>query len=133
ETYVGRGRGNPRVYPVPVKLQLNEWALYGNWSIGDEAAALNTSGGRLAYHFHARDVNLIMGPQRAGDSVRFRVLIDGKPPGKAAGGDVDADGYGTVTRQTTYQLIRQPEPIEDRTFEIEFLDHGIEAYDFTFG
>ena len=35
--------------------------------------------------------------------------------------------------QRTYQLIRQPGPIEDRVFEIEFLHAGVEAYCFTFG
>jgi hypothetical protein len=32
-----------------------------------------------------------------------------------------------------YQLIRQPQPIADRLFEIEFLDPGVEALAFTFG
>jgi thiol-disulfide isomerase/thioredoxin len=133
ETYVGYDRGTPRVFAEPVPLKLNEWALYGNWSAGKEAAALNKPGGRIAYRFHARDVNLIMGPQRPGATVRFRVLVDGQPPGANHGGDVDADGYGKVTRQDTYQLIRQGKPIVDRLFEIEFLDAGVEAYDFTFG
>jgi hypothetical protein len=30
-------------------------------------------------------------------------------------------------------LIRQPNPIADRQFEIEFLDPGVEAFAFTFG
>jgi hypothetical protein len=46
---------------------------------------------------------------------------------------VDAEGNGTVTDQRMYQLIRQPQPIVDRQFEIEFLDAGLEAFDFTFG
>jgi hypothetical protein len=65
--------------------------------------------------------------------VRFHVLVDGKPPGAAHGGDVDANGYGTVSQQRTYQLIRQTKPIIDRQFEIEFLSPGVEAFDFTFG
>jgi hypothetical protein len=74
-----------------------------------------------------------MGPAAPGTSVRFRVLIDGQPPGAAHGIDVDDQGYGTVTDQRMYQLIRQPKPIADRTFEIEFLDSGVEAFAFTFG
>jgi len=61
------------------------------------------------------------------------VLLDGKAPGDARGGDVDEQGNGIVTDQRTYQLVRQPPPIADRTFEIEFLHVDAEAFDFTFG
>ena len=97
------------------------------------AAALNKANGRIAYRFHARDLHLVMGPAAPGTSVRFRVLIDGQPPGAAHGVDVDEQGSGTVTEQRLYQLIRQPKPIVDRLFEIEFLDPGVEAFAFTFG
>jgi thiol-disulfide isomerase/thioredoxin len=145
ETYVGYERaeyfaspGNatrdrPRVYAAPSRLRLNEWALVGDWTIGPEAAVLNVANGRVVYHFHARDLNLIMGPGARGTPVRFRVLIDGKPPGTAHGIDVDAEGNGTVTEPRMYQLIRQPEPIADRVFEIEFVSPGAQALDFTFG
>jgi hypothetical protein len=83
--------------------------------------------------FHARDVNLVMGPAEPGLSVPFRVLIDGEPPNGANGTDVDERGNGRVAEQRLYQLIRQPKPIADRQFEIEFLDSGVEAYCFTFG
>ena len=65
--------------------------------------------------------------------MRFRVLIDGQPPGAAHGIDVDEKGEGTLTEQRLYQLIRQPKPIVDRQFEIEFLDPGVEVFAFTFG
>jgi len=78
-------------------------------------------------------VNLVMGPAERGLSVPFRVLIDGEPPDAAHGTDVDERGNGTVTEQRLYQLIRQPKPIADRQFKIEFLDSGAEAYCFTFG
>jgi hypothetical protein len=94
---------------------------------------VNKAGGRIAYRFHARDVHLVMGPAARGTSVRFRVLIDGKPPGAAHGIDVDEQGNGTATEQRLYQLIRQPKPIGDRQFEIEFLDPGVQAFAFTFG
>lgn len=114
-------------------MRLNQWTLTGDWTVGNEAAVLNHADGRIAYRFHARDVNLIMSPAKPGNAVRFRVFVDGKPPGDARGGDVDAAGYGTVSRQDTYQLIRQHETIVDRLFEIEFLDGDVEALDFTFG
>jgi hypothetical protein len=38
-----------------------------------------------------------------------------------------------VAGQRLHQLIRQPGPIIDRTFEITFLDPGAQAYAFTFG
>ncbi len=133
ETYIGSHRGERRVEAAPDRLQLNEWTLIGDWSVGKEAAVLERAGGRVAYRFHARDVNLIMGPVQPGSTLRFRVLVDGKAPGANHGGDVDANGYGTVSRQDTYQLIRQRKPIVDRLFEIEFLEPGVEALDFTFG
>jgi hypothetical protein len=98
-----------------------------------EATVLNKANGRIAYRFHARDLHLVMGPAARGTSVRFRVLIDGQPPGAAHGIDVDDKGNGTVTEQRLYQLIRQPKPIAERQFEIEFLDSGVEAFAFTFG
>ena len=98
-----------------------------------EAAVLNGPDGRIAYRFHARDLHLVMGPAAPGTSARFRVLIDGQPPGAAHGTDVDEQGNGTVTEQRLYQLIRQPQPIADRQLEIDFLDAGVEAYAFTFG
>ena len=96
-------------------------------------AALNTPNGRIAYRFHARDVNLIMGPAARGVPVRFRVLVDGQPPAGAHGVDANEQGTGMVAEQRMYQLIRQPKPIVDRQFEIEFPDAGVEAFCFTFG
>ncbi len=105
----------PRTYTVPPKLRLNQWALAGDWTAGKEAVVLNKGGGRIVYRFHARDVNLVMGPMSPSKPVRFRVLIDGSPPGAGHGVDVDADGNGTAKEQRMYQLIRQPMPIVDRT------------------
>ena len=145
ETYLGYGRtqnftspggavsDQSRVYAVPAQLHLNDWALSGDWTVKRPAAVLNKPNGRIAYRFHARDLNLVMGPAAPGTSVRFRVLIDGQPPGAAHGVDVDEQGDGTVAEQRVYQLIRQPQPIADRQFEIEFLDPGVEAFSFTFG
>jgi hypothetical protein len=121
------------VYRAPDRLKLNHWALSGDWTVGKQATALNTANGRITYRFHARDLHLVMGPAARGTSVRFRVLIDGQPPGAAHGLDVDDQGYGTVTEQRLFQLIRQPKPIADRQFEIEFLDSDVEVFAFTFG
>ena len=123
----------PHVYAAPAKLKLNQWALSGDWTVAKNLTALNKPNGRIAYRFHARDLHLVMGPATRGASVRFRVLIDGQPPGAAHGIDVDEQGNGTVTEQRLYQLIRQQKPIADRQFEIEFLDSGVEAFAFTFG
>jgi hypothetical protein len=123
----------PHVYTLPARLRLNAWALAGDWTVGRQATRLNAADGRIAYRFHARDLHLVMGPVVQGTTVRFRVRIDGKPPSAAHGGDVDQEGNGTVSEQRLYQLIRQPQPITDRLFEIEFLDPGVEAFAFTFG
>ena len=129
----GASSGGRRVYAAPASLRLNQWALVGDWTVERGAVALNKAPGRIAYRFHARDLHLVMGPAARGKSVRFRVLIDGKPPGAAHGDDVDADGNGTTGEQRLYQLIRQPGPISDREFDIQFLDPGVEAFAFTFG
>jgi hypothetical protein len=98
-----------------------------------QAAVLHQAEGRIVYRFHARDLHLVMGPAAPGTPVRFRVRIDGQPPGPAHGSDVDDQGQGTVTEPRLYQLVRQPGPVSDRTFEITFLDPGVHAYAFTFG
>jgi hypothetical protein len=105
----------------------------GDWTVKKDAAALNKTAGSITYQFHARDLHLVMGPATPGRTVKFRVLVDGQPPGAARGVDVDEQGYGTVTEQRMYTLIRQPGLIADRQFEIEFLDPGVEAFAFTFG
>ena len=136
ENFVSPGgveRDRRRVYAVPARLALNQWALAGEWTIGKQATVLDSPNGRIVNRFHARDLHLVMGPVAPGDSVRFRVSIDGQPPGPARGLDVDEGGNGTVVEQQLYQLIRQPKPIVDRQFQIEFLDAGVEALAFTFG
>src|SRR4029453_2800278 len=103
------------------------------WAVGSEAIALHGAGGKIGYRFHARDLHLVMGPGAGGARVRFRVRLDGQAPGAAGGLDLDSQGSGQVTEPRLYQLIRQAQPIADRTFEIEFLDPGVEAFVFTFG
>jgi thiol-disulfide isomerase/thioredoxin len=123
----------PHVYEVPARLRLNHWALAGDWTVKRQAIVLNHAEGQILYRFHARDLHLVMGPARRGRSVRFQVRIDNQPPGTAHGADVDDQGSGTLTEPRLYQLLRQPGPISDRTFEITFLDPGVQAYAFTFG
>jgi len=120
-------------YALPERLSLNDWALAGNWIIAPDAVQLQKPNGRIAYRFHARDVNLVMGANLRGRVVKFRVLVDGKAPDTAHGADVDTQGFGSVSEPRLYQLIRESEPIVDRLFEIEFLDEGVQAYSFTFG
>jgi thiol-disulfide isomerase/thioredoxin len=145
ETYLAYGRSagfaspdDPRldvshVYPAPGPLGLNLCAPAGTWTLARHAAVLNEGGGRIAFRFQGRDVNVVMGPVTRGTSVPFRVLLDGEVPAAARGHDVDAQGNGTLADQRLYQLIRQPGPIAERLFEIEFLEAGAEAYCFTFG
>jgi thiol-disulfide isomerase/thioredoxin len=123
----------PHTYTAPAELRLNHWALSGDWTMAEQATTLHTANGQIAHRFHARDLHLVMGPAVRGASVRFRLLIDGRPPGAAHGVDVDAQGNGAVTEQRLYQLVRQPGPITDRTFEMTFLDPGVQVYAFTFG
>ena len=129
----GLSRDKPRMYERPARLRMNEWALAGDWTVRKDAATLNQAGGSVTYRFHARDLHLVMGPAQPGASVKFRVLIDGKPPDAAHGVDVDQQGNGSVVEQRMYHLIRQPGPIADREFQIEFFGPGAEAFAFTFG
>jgi hypothetical protein len=134
--FASPGGGDPdrrRLYAAPRSLDLNQWALTGEWTMGKQATVLSSPNGRIVYRFHARDVHLVMGARRRESPVRFRVSLDGQPPGPAHGLDVDAAGSGSVIEPRVYQLIRQPKPIVDRQFEIEFLDAGVETFAFTFG
>jgi thiol-disulfide isomerase/thioredoxin len=121
------------VFSIPGKLKLNQWGLSGAWVFGKENARLSKGKGKIIYHFHARDLHLIMGPAIITTLVKFRVLIDGNPPGPAHGLDVDDNGNGTVKEQRMYQLIRQRGIIIDHEIQIEFFDPGVEVYVFTFG
>jgi hypothetical protein len=144
ETYLGYERAerlaSPRdavldarhMYARQAQLNLNEWALSGAWTLGRQAATLDEPGGQILYRFHARDLHLVMGPA-AGKAVRFRVLVDGRPPGEDRGLDVDGEGRGVATEQRLYQLVRQSGRVTEHLFEITFLDPGVEAYVFTFG
>src|SRR5262245_21365728 len=129
----GADRDRRRAYAVPSRLAANQWALAGEWTMGRQATVMGSPSGRIVYRFHARDLHLVMSPPRQGGSVRFRVSIDGKPPGPAHGLDVDEGGIGTVVEPRLYQLIRQTKPIVDRQFEIQLLDAGVETFAFTFG
>jgi thiol-disulfide isomerase/thioredoxin len=144
ETYIGYDRIDHFISPGGVvqdanhtyaagEPQLNEWSLTGDWTVGGERAMLNEKDGSIVYRFHARDLHLVLGPSAEGSPVRFRIKIDGKAPGAAHGMDVDPVGQGTVTTQRLYQLVREQGPIVDSTFEIRFLDPGVQAYAFTFG
>ncbi len=146
ETYLGHARaehfaspgglrkGQPFDYALPARWTLNDWALAGRWTVDQEAATLQSPGGRVAFRFHARDLHLVLAPAGNGAPVRFRVLLDGKPlPAADAGGDVRPDGTGQVDEHRLYQLVRQRDSVGEHLFEIEFLDPGVQAYAFTFG
>jgi thiol-disulfide isomerase/thioredoxin len=125
--------GQDHHYLTPAKLRLNHWALSGDWTVEDQAARLGTAGGQIACRFHARDLNLVMGPARPETPISFRLLLDGQPPGPDHGTDLDEHGFGTLEEQRLYQLVRQHGHVTERTVEIMFVDAGAEAYAFTFG
>jgi thiol-disulfide isomerase/thioredoxin len=145
ETYVGYSQAmnfaspkllsqdTAKLYRTEPSLPLNHWDLAGLWTIGGEFSALNNAPGSIAYRFHARDLHLVLANAAQAHPIRFRVTIDGNPPGPDHGFDVDADGWGSVQEDRLYQLVRQSGPIVDRTFQIEFLDAGVRVYSFTFG
>jgi cytochrome c biogenesis protein CcdA/thiol-disulfide isomerase/thioredoxin len=145
ETYVGYDRAqdfaspgglnqdDPQIYRTPGDLKLNQWAFAGKWKDGGQIATSLVSGNSISYRFHARDLHLVLGPPVDGKPVRYRVTIDGNAPGADHGVDIDADGFGVVTENRLYQLVRQQTGIRDRTFRIEFLVPGAQAYAFTFG
>jgi cytochrome c biogenesis protein CcdA/thiol-disulfide isomerase/thioredoxin len=144
ETYLGYRRADgfrspggfaddrEKSYVLPAALALNEWGLFGRWTDDPEKAVLATAPGKIEFRFLARDLHLVLGPA-ADKPVRFRVRLDGLPPGANHGADTDADGNGVIREQRLYQLIRQQSPEAPRTFSIEFLDAGAQAYSFTFG
>ncbi|WP_426016841.1 cytochrome c biogenesis protein DipZ [Brevundimonas sp. DWR2-3-1b1] len=144
ETYVGYARAENFRSPgglandvikdyVAAPLQLNGWTLSGRWRVTREHADLQTAGGRVAFRFKARDLHLVMGPSKTGEQPRFRVLVDGAAPGPNAGSDIDAQGMGRIDGERLYQLVRQTGAVRERTFEIEFLDPGVQVFAFTFG
>jgi cytochrome c biogenesis protein CcdA/thiol-disulfide isomerase/thioredoxin len=145
ETYIGYARqqhyASPEAikqdkaqnYSAPVRPTVNQWGLVGNWNVSDEHATLTTAPGKVIFRFHARDLHLVLGPGKNGKPIRFRVKIDGTAPGADHGVDTDESGAGEVKEYRLYQLIRQKGSVEDRTFEIEFLDPGVQAFAFTFG
>jgi hypothetical protein len=113
-------------------MTLNQWSLVGDWVVREQHAEATGRGGRIAFRFHARDLHLVMGSVN-GMRVRYRIRIDGQPPGADAGMDANAAGEGAVTGERLYQLVRQRGAIRERLFEIEFLDPGVQAFAFTFG
>jgi thiol-disulfide isomerase/thioredoxin len=145
ETYVGYRRAEHfasperlaqdarKTYSSPTRLSLNQWGLSGPWSVGAEYAVLQSGPGRIVFRFHSRDLHMVLGPPRGGVPVRFRVTLDGIALGDNHGLDSGPDGSGEVREPRLYQLVRQQGRVQDRTFEIEFLDTGVEAFSFTFG
>ncbi|MBZ5586627.1 MAG: hypothetical protein LAQ30_31455 [Acidobacteriia bacterium] len=145
ETYVGYARAenfaspermardSRETYSPPARPGLNQWGLDGSWKAGAESSKLESAPGKIVFRFHSRDLHMVLGPANNGTPVRFKVKLNGTAPGGDHGSDSNADGTGEVRRPRMYQLIRQKGPIKDVTFEIEFIDPGIEVFSFTFG
>ena len=129
----GIARGSRKTYSQPARPALNQWGLGGSWNVRAESGALESAPGRIMFRFHSRDLHMVLGPTKNGTPVRFRLTLNGAAPGENHGSDSAADGTGEVRQQRMYQLVRQKGPIQDVTFEIEFLDPGVEVFSFTFG
>jgi len=126
-------RDSRKAYSPPARPALNQWGLGGSWNARDESGTLDSAPGKVVFRFHARDLHMVLGPAKNGIPVRFKVILDGDAPGDNHGVDSGPDGSGEVREPRMYQLIRQKGRIQDRTFEIEFLDPGVEVFSFTFG
>jgi len=122
-----------KTYSLPANPSLNQWGLSGSWTAGRESVVLQAAPGKILFRFHSRDLHLVVAPTKDGKPARFRVTLDGAAPGDNYGSDSTPDGTGEVREPRLYQLIRQKGQIKDRTFQIEFLDPGVQAFDFTFG
>ena len=136
ERFVSRERlahDSRRTYSPPLTPSLNQWGLGGLWNVGAERSALQATPGKVVFRFHSRDLHMVLGPAKNGSPVRFKVSVDGAAPGDNHGVDSGPDGSGEVREPRLYQLIRQKGRVQDRTFEIEFLDPGVEVFSFTFG
>jgi thiol-disulfide isomerase/thioredoxin len=133
ETYLGAWRGERRADGPADRLQLNHWAVAGDWTVADEKVVVDQAGASIAFRFHARDVHLVLAPGAAREPIPFRVLVDGEAPGPSHGVDVDEDGNGVLQEGRLYQLVRAHDAVRERTLEITFLERGAEAYAFTFG
>ncbi len=145
ETYVGyartenfasperMARGSRKTYSPPARPSLKHWGLSGSWNAGAESDILQSAPGKIVFRFHARDLHMVLGPAKNGTPVRFKVKLNGTAPSDDHGSDSGSDGTGEVRQPRMYQLVRQKGQIEDVTFEIEFLDPGVEVFSFTFG
>lgn len=145
ETYVGYARtenfaspegmaqDSRKIYSLPPRPAANQWGLGGLWKVGAESGILQSAPGKIVFRFHSRDLHMVLGPTKNGTPVRFKIELNGAAPQADHGSDSSADGSGEIRQPRMYQLIRQKGPVKDVTFEIEFLDPGVEVFSFTFG
>src|SRR6266446_861175 len=145
ETYAGYARAenfaspermapeSRKTYSPPARPALNQWGLGGSWNVRAESGTLESAPGKIVFRFHSRDLHMVLGPAKNGTPVRFRLKLNGAAPGNDHGSDSGADGTGEIRQPRMYQLVRQKGQIKDVTFEIEFLDPGVEVFSFTFG
>lgn len=144
ETYLGYGRGaqfaspggatlgDTRTYRIPDRLPSNNWALTGDWTIGQESVVNQEAGGTIAFRFHSRDAHLVMS-RVAQEPIAFQVTLDGEAPGPSHGVDIDSDGKGLLADGRLYQLVREDDNVRERTVEVKLVEPGAAAYVFTFG
>jgi thiol-disulfide isomerase/thioredoxin len=103
-----------RDYHFPTSLARDHFAYDGKWTVESERIVAG-DGARLRLHFHARQVNLVLG----GKGV-VAVIVDGR-----------ARGLVRVNGDRLYTLVSNKH-ITDGTLELAFTP-GVAAYAFTFG
>ena len=106
--------GQPHVYTVPARAGAQPVGPVGDWTMGGEATTLNAASGQLACRFHARDLNLVMGPATpATSSAVPRAASTGSHPARRTAATPTATATARSPQQRVYQLIRQPGPITE--------------------
>lgn len=142
ETYLGSDRAdrfaNPHSifqtdntpYIFPAELDSDQWALQGDWHIGNQKITALAPGAAIRLHFNAKKVFLVLGSE-TGQTVTLKLLLNGKPIGNVGGKDVH-NNQVVVNSDTLYELVNLPKA-QDGVLEIDALSPGVEAYAFTFG
>ena len=93
----GAGQASPTSTPPRPNCRLNHWALSGDWTVEDRPPRRTRPAGRSPTGSTPAISTWSWDRQPPGTPVRFRVLLDGQPPGAAHGADVDGQGDGTAT------------------------------------
>ncbi len=105
-------------YKLPAELPLNNFALEGFWSFGDDEAKLVSKQGKIRLHFYSQDVHMVARGNKEAD---VKVFVDGKLIKTVK-----------VTGSELYTIFESTES-KERVLELEVQGAGFEAFTFTFG